>query len=128
MNQSEFTSRTCPPVGGFSRLIYLVQSGLRHRVVFYVQLVFVGQDHLKDPCQGGGGDLVLQSVVVFLSLDAAGECVLHERLGGVQVWGAARLCCPDLHGHHVAVTKSTRTQNISNRFLCSLQHVNISFI
>lgn len=88
-------------------LIYLIESGLRHRVVLYVELIFVSKNHLKDPCQGGGRDLVLQGVVVFFSLDAARKGALHECFSRIQVWGAVGLSCPDLHSQHVSIPKPT---------------------
>lgn len=86
--------------------MYLVQRRLRHRVIFDAQPFFVGHHHLEDPGQGGGGNLVLQRVVVLLPLNAAGEAALHEALHRLQLWGQANFSCLDFHGHDVAVAKS----------------------
>lgn len=87
---------------------HLVQCCLGNRVVLDTEPLFIGHHQLKYPGQGGGGDLVLQRVVVLLPLDAAGEGALHEALHGLQVRGRARLSCLDFHGHYVAVAESGR--------------------
>lgn len=85
---------------------HLVQCCLGNRVVLDAEPLFIGHHQLKYPGQGGGGDLVLQRVVVLLPLDAAGEGALHEALHGLQVRGRARFSCLDLHGHYVAFAES----------------------
>lgn len=86
--------------------MHLVQCCLGNRVVLNAEPLLVGHHQLKYPRQRGGGDLVLQRVVVLLPLDAAGEGALHEALHGLQVRRRARFSCLDLHGHDVAVAKS----------------------
>lgn len=85
---------------------YLVQCCLGNRVVFDAEPLFICHHQLKYPGQGGGGDLVLQCVVVLLPLNAAGEAALHEALDRPQIWGQARFSCLDFHGHYVAIAKS----------------------
>lgn len=64
---------------------HLVQCCLGNRVVLDAEPLFVGHHQLKYPGQGGGGDLVLQRVVVLLPLDTARKGALHEVLHGLQV-------------------------------------------
>lgn len=87
-------------------IMYLVQCCLGNGVVFHAEPLFIGHHQLKYPSEGGGGDLVLQRVVVLLSLNTAGEGALHETLNGLQIRGQACLSCLDFHSHHIAVTKS----------------------
>lgn len=86
---------------------HLVQGGLGDGVVLYVELLLVGEHQLENARQRGGGDLVLQRVVVLLPLDTAREGALHEGLGRVQVREGTLLGCPDLHGDHIPITKPT---------------------
>lgn len=84
---------------------HLVQCCLGNRVVLDTEPLFIGHHQLKYPGQGGGGDLVLQRVVVLLPLNGAGEGALHEALHGLQVRGRARLSCLDFHGHYVPIAE-----------------------
>lgn len=66
---------------------YLVQRGLRDRVLLDEQALLVGEEQPEDPGQGGGGDLELEHVVVPLPLHAAREVPLEELFDGIQTFG-----------------------------------------
>lgn len=97
-----------------SRLLqtYLVKCGLRNRVVFYVESLFVLRENTEYFGQGGWwrGKLVLQHIPMFFLQDASREGMPKELLNRLQVW-----VCP-CNSHHYGVTVSKPAyKNVSTR-------------